>query len=429
MTVLGFVKGILVFISLFGIVFLGIGAWKVYTAFTFVQQADKAIGTFKGYHTVYNETTTTDDFYQTKRTRVEEALPMYAYTDAHGNLHDATGTESHFFKHLRFGQKVKVLVAPDGSGVSRLGDLLSLYGNAVLLSLVGLGCIVLMYYGIKAMDMFLGPSAQPVATNSVISFLQSSLHEFGQSRLPISSMVFYLGGFVLIAIVMGAFTIHMTYKRQDPALIKALQQQQYDTALVLAAQGRGVDVKTAEGESALILALKANQPILVRAILNCLFVNANVWAADKRSSAQIAAANGDLQTLTLLIQKGASAAELEPSLIHDLIIKGNAALLKLIFNDGYNLYQRYNQLFLGDYAVIEGRAEIVRLIQARHGTFRAPATFIALALNDPVALRTALKRRNAAKFRFCGYTLEQFAQKINRQELLAMVQNDDNPSK
>ena len=128
-------------------------------------------------------------------------------------------------------------------------------------------------------------------------------------------------------------------------------------------------------------------------------------------------------------KKGAPTFGLEPSLIHDLIVKGDVALLKLIINDGYDLHQRYNQLFLGDYAVLEGRDQIVRLIKECHGAFQAPATFVALAMNDPEALKAALKRRNAAKFSFYGYSLEQFAQKINRQDLFTMVQNDGGPPK
>jgi len=188
-----------------------------------------------------------------------------------------------------------------------------------------------------------------------------------------------------------------------------------------------VEAKTAEGETALILALKDNQPDVARAILNCRFVNANVYTADTRSSAQLAAANGDLQMLLLLLHKGSPAFDLDPGLIHALIVKGDAASLKLIFDYGFNLHQEYHQMSFGDYAVIEGQAEIVRLIQSHNGLFHAPAAFIALALNDPAVLQATLKGSTAAASRFCGYSLEQFAQKIGRQALLAAMRGNKQP--
>lgn len=432
MTVLSFVKGVLRFISLFGIFFLGFGAWKAWTAYTFVQHSEKVEGSFKGYYTA-------------------ESLPMYTYTDAQGRVHDETGREGHLFEHLSYGDKVKVLVAADGSGETRLGDIDSLYGNSILNFVIGLCFLFFINYGINVLDRYLGqpqpadtPSAyleqlqqadeaysypkQPAKpADEVTSFFNSFLQEikgFGQERLPISDMVVYFAGFLLIGGVMIAFTIHITMKRQDPALIKALEQRNYEAALALATERRGVEGQTAEGETALIMALKANKPEVARAILNCRFVNANVYTTDTKSSVQLAAANGDVQTLTLLLQKGASAFDIDPDLIHALIVKGDAATLELVFKNGFNLHQEYKGFSFGDYAVIEGQSRIVWLIQKHNGLFQAPEPFVALALNDAVALRTAQKRKNADKLRFCGYSLEQFAQKINRQTLLESIRND-----
>jgi hypothetical protein len=363
---------------------------------------------------------------------------MFTYADAHGRVYDVTGKDGHFYEHLTCGDKVTVLVAPDGSD-ARLGDFESLYGAAILRCVIGLCFLALIQYGMRAADRYLGlpaPTAetpyvytgstgsQPRPADAPSSHILSFLQEIGQSHLPVSDLAIYLGGFLLISGAVLAFTLSITVKRQDPALINALQQQNYAAALSLATQGRGVEGKTAEGETALILALKVNQPDVARAILNCRFVNANVYTIDTKSSAQLAAANGDLQTLLLLLQKGAPAFDLEPGLIHALIVKGDAASLRLIFDNGFNLEQEYRQLSFGDYAVIEGQAEIVRLIQAHNGLFRAPAAFIALALNDSIALQAALKRPDEANRTFYGYSLEQFAQKIGRQALLATMRSD-----
>jgi len=224
-------------------VFLGIGIWKAWSAYNFSRIAEKREGTFKGYHTVYHEETHTDSDGHTSTARSEESLPMFSYADAKGRTHDVTETEGHFFKHLKFGQKVVVLVAEQETVPPRLGDCFSLYDSGIQNSLVGVVIILLMYYGIKGLVALLGP--------------EGILHRLGQSRLPMGDMVFMVGGFVVLASVTMFLAYRYTIKRQDPSMLRALSTQNYREALLLASDGRGIDATTPAGETALMAALKA----------------------------------------------------------------------------------------------------------------------------------------------------------------------------
>lgn len=404
MTVLSYIKGVLILVSLFGVVFLGIGAWRTWSAYSFAKTALKLEGTFKGYYTVSHEERVEDMDGYRRTAKVSESLPMYVYTDAKGRTRDVTGSESHFFKHLKYGQKVVVLVSPEDSGTSRLGDLISLYGNGFLNGLVGIGIFLLGYYGIKASKVLLGT--------------EGALRRLGQSRLPIGDMVIIIGGFLLLAGVLMFLGYRFAVKRQDPALLKALEAGDHTLALALATDGRGIDVKSAAGETSVIVALKAGQPQVARAILNHLWVNGNVYCADRIPAAQLAAQLKDAQTLKLLITKNASTVDIDPEVVRELVAAGENATVKLIIENGYDLHRIFDNLTLGDLALLHGSTDLVRLIHDRQGAFRAPEPFVALALGDAQALAAALDKPGARKRRFRNFTLEQYAQKVGQSEMI-----------
>ena len=101
-----------------------------------------------------------------------------------------------------------------------------------------------------------------------------------------------VSGQLLVAGAMAWYSIHAVRKRQDTQLIEALRTQEYTLAYALAAKGLGVDAKNPEGESALVLALKANQPETARAILKAK-ASAKTTTADGTPSTHLAAANAN----------------------------------------------------------------------------------------------------------------------------------------
>jgi len=414
MTVLGYIKGTLIFLSLFGVSFLGIGLWKLWSSYAFSRHAEKLEGTFKGYYTVYHDDalenpSTLEDYSGLKNTpRTEESLPMFTYRDKQEQLHHVTEPEGHFFKHLKYGQKVAVLVHADSSHPPRLGDLFSLYGNGILLCLVGLGIFMLIHYGVRGSEALMGP--------------EGILQGIGRARISGGGLFIMIFGFLLIAGGGMTLAYRITLKRQDPTLVTALEEKKYEKAFGLAADGRGIDAITADGEGPLILALKAGQPLVARAILMHYFINGNISSAEGIPAVELAANLRDPALLKMLLKKGATISEIPPSVVHDLIVAGDNETVRIIVQNGYYLNQKYNQLTFGDLALIQGRLEIVRMIYEHHGPFHAPPSFIALALNDTQALTTALRHPGALDHHFHGISLLQYAEKIGRKEMVANIQ-------
>jgi len=416
MTVLSLIKGILVMTSLPGVVFIGVGVFKTWSAYNFAKTAEVVPGTFSGYETVLVDSTTRTSSTPGSRRGSKVTYPMFSYTDKNGHRRLESDPESHFIKRFKHGEKVTVLVSPDGSAAPRLGDTLSLFGPGISFCLIGIAFILLMSLGIKSANIYFGP-LDPTVHEGQLS-LRGALSEFGQSRFPVGDLVFILGGFLLTAGALVGTGTYFILKRTDQALLNALQNNDFKAAQILAYEGRGIQGKNQDGDLALIVALKANQPKVARAILGNFLVSATALSPDGSSPAYLAAVNGDHQTLAILLQKGAEAFNINSSVVYHLIVKNDIATLKVIFANGYNLDWKHDAFTLGDHAVILGNAEVVRLIQAYNGVFEASPAFIALALNDSEALNKALENPGATKVVFQNLTLKQFAKKIDHLELL-----------
>ncbi len=420
MTVFSFLKGAFLFTSFLGLVGVCTGAWKVWSAYDFARNAEVKQGIFRGYH-VYRYQSATRDTSGTRRYRmVEEHLPMFAYEKS-GRRHEITGTDGHFFRHLdsKVDEPVKILVSPEDPEVARLGDALSLYGNGGLLGLASLIFVILPRYGAGLIDRWrdAASTAMPGSQTAVGSLIE----HVGQMSLPVNDVVIVLGGFLLVAGGTVGYAYHYLNKRQNVSLIEAIQARHYDSARILALQGHGIDAKSPEGESALILALKANQSDLACSILGNRWVNTHVTDVSGTSAIHMAVVNGDRKTLALLLKKGEEMFEVKPAAIFQLVRQGDAETLAFLFDRGFDLNQTHVQPSYGDQAILEGQTDVVRLIQVYNGHFRAPAAFVALAANDADALRGALEDPKASGQRFKGFTLERLAEKIGRNDLLEMT--------
>jgi len=424
MTVFSLLKGAFIFASVLGLIVISIGVWKAWSAYDFTRSAEVKQGIFRGYHVARYKSITRDSSGLGRYRTVEEHLPMFAYKDSDGR-HEITGTESHFFRHLRskVNEPVKVLVSPDDPEIARLGDALSLYCSGGLLVLTGLIFFLLPRYGAGLIDRWRSDASTSVAENK--TFAGSIIGHIGQMTIPVNDVVIVLGGFLLIAGGTLGYAYYFFNKRQNISLIEAIRNREYDSARILSAQGLGVDAKSPEGESALIIALKANQSELARSILNNLWITTHVTDVDGTSAIQLAAINGDYRTLALLFKKGEQVHDIKPAAIYHLIRKGDAATLKVIIDNGLDLNQTYTRISYGDQAILDGQIDVVRLIQKHNGLFKAPAAFVALATNDEEALRTALEDPKATSQKFSGFTLEGLSEKIGRNDLLKKIGGTD----
>ncbi len=204
MTVYTCLKYMLIFASLLGLTLICAGGWKVWSSYNYSQHAEVKQGTFRGYHLHRYQSSTRDSSGTQSYRMVEEYLPMFSYRDASGR-HEITGTDNHFFKHLsnKVDEPVKVLVSPDNSSPPRLGDVLSLYCNAVLMILGGLIFFIIPLAGVKF----------------VVSAAATQTGGFGQSIIPMGDLVIVLGGFFLIGGSVFGFIYYYTSKLYSNDLI------------------------------------------------------------------------------------------------------------------------------------------------------------------------------------------------------------------
>lgn len=396
---------------LMALAFIGGGVWKTWSAFRFAGTAIKVEGTFAGYREFMSHSTIKDS--HGFKTRVKETYPMFSYRDAAGRSRIIVGRDVVVFQWLESGDRVTVLVDPDNPENARLGSLYYLYGSGAYLFAGGSLAILLLVVGFKKISLFIGPSAAPGQT-ALMKFVQG----LAGKKLPLGDVVIMFGGFVLLAAAVMGAGAYFVMKSQDPSLVEALQAGNYDAARTLAASGRGIDGKNADGEPALIVALKADRPDVAGAILSH-WTSVNVRTAKGVSGLALAAANGDHQTVATMIKKGAETSSLPPSLVYRLIVKGDIMTLAAVFSSKlFNLDAKFMRLTYGDHAVMHGKADVVRLIQEHNGPFQAPASFIALVLDDSNALKQALVSPDACKTEFNRLFLYQFAQKIDKKRLL-----------
>lgn len=410
MSVFNFIKFVFILVSLFGIVFIGAGAWKMNSAYNFAKTAKKVQGKFIGYHEVFKEPSMPDpDGFSRK---VKETYPMFEYTDAKGKSHHITGTDVIVFERLKSGDNVDVLVSPDDPENARLGSFYYLYGGGGFLALTGLILIILLFHGFRIMALYIGPDSAPSHT-----VLIGVLQKFVQMKLPVGDLVIIVGGFVLLAGLIIGFGTRFILKRQDPALVQAIEAGRFDEARKLALDGKGIEGKNADNEPALIVALKANRHEVARAVLGH-WTSTNVVTSKGASALSLAAANGDYSTLAIMIKKGAETFGLDPSVVHGLIVKGDIQTLRVILNSTFDPDSEYMWLTYGDHAVMNGKAEVIRLIQKHNGLFKSPPSFIALVLDDTDSLKAELKKPEACNIKFNKLTLTQFAEKIGKKEII-----------
>lgn len=146
---------------------------------------------------------------------------------------------------------------------------------------------------------------------------------------------------------MAAYVYVSATKRNSDFLIHAIESGEYENALILALQGRGIDGKNSKNETALVTALKANQPDVACAIIDHLWVSKNCADTEGNLAIQIAAFNGDQKTLSLLLEKGEPIYNIRPKEIYHLIRKGDAPTIKFLADHGFNIKDDHSNITYG----------------------------------------------------------------------------------
>lgn len=168
----------------------------------------------------------------------------------------------------------------------------------------------------------------------------------------------------LQALLQRGFDPNTVNPEGTPALIKALQEQSFKTAQVLAdAPGVKVDVRNLRDESALMLAaLRGQEKLVVQLVARGAAVNKAGW-----TPLHYAATGGHLRIAAFLIGAHADANAESPNGTTPLMMAAmysNSDMVKLLLESGAEAYPRNDQdLSAEDFAAKAGRDDSVRLIR------------------------------------------------------------------
>ena len=149
-----------------------------------------------------------------------------------------------------------------------------------------------------------------------------------------------------------------------PALIKALQEQSFKVASVLASQEQTrIDVRNARDESPLMLAaLRGQETLVVHLVSRGAAVNKSGW-----TPLHYAATGGHLRVAAFLIGAHADVNAESPNGTTPLMMAAmyaNSGMVKLLLESGAEAYPRNDQgLDAEDFALKAGRVDSARLIR------------------------------------------------------------------
>jgi len=149
-----------------------------------------------------------------------------------------------------------------------------------------------------------------------------------------------------------------------PALVKALQEQSFKVALVLAEHPQiKPNVRNSRDETALMLAaLRGQEAVAIRLVARGAAVNKSGW-----TPLHYAATGGHVRLAAFLMGAGADVNVESPNGTTPLMMAamyGNSATVKLLLEAGAEAYVRNDQgLNAEDFALKAGRDDSARLIQ------------------------------------------------------------------
>ena len=122
--------------------------------------------------------------------------------------------------------------------------------------------------------------------------------------------------------------------------------------------------------------------------------------------------------MTRLLDAGADVGDLPLAVVKTLVRKEDVASLRVLFEHGFDLSQRYARQTFGDQAVSQRSTAVVRLVQAFGGEFDAPPEFVALVAGDVEALAAALAAAPPER-QWRGVRIDHFARHPDAKALLA----------
>ena len=158
-------------------------------------------------------------------------------------------------------------------------------------------------------------------------------------------------------------------------LMDALKEERFDEARELILKGKGINKVDEYKRNPLHLALEKGRPDLARLLIEA---GTDVNLKNKmilKTPLEIAAYSGDLETVKLLLAKGAmpDADNDESPPVFKAIMNGRDEIARALIESGCDIKRVYVQgdvrFTVGDLAVAKKKSGLIDLIRSRGGTF------------------------------------------------------------
>lgn len=360
--------------------------WEIWSTYNMIKNAaGRTQGVFTGYHEVEVESrsSSTNQFDQLDfdDSTSYMSYPQFAFVGKDNRKVQVRESKQHIFPCFKPGQAVEVVILPNGD--HRLAGFYSLYARDICILVFGIFFLMIPLLIVRASIHAVNtPAGKKLEKMAGEQFDRLTSAEVGP--LTVSTMFKGVAIFIAVILIVALSSMLVPYLKQmrlgfDYGLIEALEQERFDEARELIIKKKGINRVDEYNQSPLILALQKRKPELARLLIEA---GANVNIESKtlyRTALQTATQSGDLETVRLLLVKGAlpDANDDENPPVFTAIMKDHDEIARLLVESGCDLKRQYvskgRGYTAGDLAVIAKKPALVELIRKRGGAFtRSP---------------------------------------------------------
>lgn len=380
------IKYVMAVFVMIGIAICLYGGWEIWSTYHFVKRTvGRTQGIFTGYFEVEVESrsssTGPSGEIHFEDTKSYMSYPEFEFVAKNGQKEHVRESKQHIFFFFKPGQTVEVIVSPRGD--HRIAGFYSLYARDICILVFGLFFLTIpMIMAVASAHALKSPAGEEIRKIARKHYDSITSAEVG----PMTFGTLFKAGVIFIAVVLIVVLSSMLvpYVKQmrlglGYELVEALEHERFDEARDLIIKKKGIDRVDEYNQSPLILALQKRKPDLARLLIEA---GANVNIESKtiyRTALQIATQSGDLETVRLLLAKGAlpDANDDENPPVFNAIMKGHDEIARLLIESGCDLKRQYisggRGHTVGDLAVMAQKPALIDLIRKRGGIFtKAP---------------------------------------------------------
>lgn len=373
-------KGVLVVFVLIGIPIAIYGGWQVLGTMKFVGgSTGRSTAVFAGYYRekrLTRNTTSSKSLDRSYSLYSTASYPEFTYRTEDGGERKVRERKVHIVEVYKEGDAVEILLSPYGD--PRIAGFYSLYGRDLAILVLGLGFALfpLLFWKLAAATVGGAEQVDRVFGGAMQRFLDR-IDTVKVGPVPFRYILVGFGGFMLSILLFGAIMSLAPFVKQarigsGGRLIAAIEEQRFDDARTMVADGSGINATNEFGQTPLLLALEAGRTELARVLVEA-GADVNVKSKMLMTPLRVATQSGDMEMVRLLLSRGASpdAPENEFPPVAYALAEKHYEIARALIEGGTDLRRRYavgnGTGTVGDMAALARRQDLVELVRKRGG--------------------------------------------------------------